>query len=116
LKSIDKFLDRVKRRDYNCLDFTREVWLQLCGEDMKDRLDKLINAVAVRRVSVSSVRGFEFLRVPRSPCFVVMQRFKLSPHVGIYLNGKILHLSATGAEYQSINVVKQSFQSVRFCR
>lgn len=114
--SIDKFLDRVPRPGYNCLSFAREVWLDIVNEDIKDQLDNLVNSITAGKLSLASAKGFRWLQKPESPCFVVMQRFRCTPHIGIYLDGRILHLRAYGAEYQPIKIAKAYFQTIRYYR
>lgn len=114
MNNIDKFLDRVPKANYNCLDFVREVWLDWYGEDVTDRLKKLVGAFVGRRVTISGVKAFKRLQHPVSPCFFVMQRQRCTPHVGIYYEGRMLHLGAKGAEYQLPSIVKSYFKTVRY--
>ena len=117
--SIDTYLDRVPRPVYNCLDFTREVWIGLFGdEDVHRRLDELCAGVHAEdgHVVLGPVRGFRRLARPESPCFVVMQRSKTQPHVGIFYNGRILHLRETGVEYQPLQVARRYFTKIGFYR
>jgi|ERR1051326_843931 hypothetical protein len=112
--SIDPFLDRMPSKTYNCLDFVREVWLYLMGEDVTDKLTGLAGEFAIRRANLSGVKAFKRLQQPIDPCFVVMQRFKYVPHCGIYLDGRVLHLKDSGVEFQPIEVAKSYFQIVRY--
>jgi hypothetical protein len=114
--SIDQFLDRMPSKQYNCFDFVKEVWAALVNEDVGIKLDKLVGDFASRKVTVSGVKGFKRLKFPQSPCFVVMQRFKLVPHVGIFLDGRILHLKESGVEFQPELVAKRYFQTIRYYR
>ena len=114
MKSIDSFLDRLPTKQYNCLDFVREVWLYLCGEDVTEKLTGLIGDFTTRRANLSGVKAFRRLKQPINPCFVVMQRFKYVPHCGIYLDGRILHLKDNGVEFQPIEVARSYFQIVRY--
>lgn len=112
--SIDPFLDRVPGPKYNCLDFTREVWLALTGQDLTAKLTMLVGDFAGRKATPSGMRGFKKLLMPVSPCLVVMQRFKFVPHLGIFLDGRILHLPAHGAEFQPLVVARAYFQRISY--
>lgn len=112
--SIDQFLDRVPSKQYNCLDFVREVWLYLKKEDVTEKLTGLIGDFSQRKVTLTGVKGFKRLKAPINPCFVVMQRFKYIPHCGIYLDGRILHLKDIGVEFQPLIVAKSYFQTIRY--
>jgi hypothetical protein len=112
--SVDPFLDRVQTREYNCLDFTREVWLDMTGEDITARLTGLVGAFVDRKPNLSGVKSFKRLPGPISPCIVVMQRFHFIPHVGIFWNGRILHLTNRGVQFQPLVVARQYFISVKY--
>jgi hypothetical protein len=112
--SVDRFLDRMPRPGYNCLDFTREVWLALTGQDITERLTGLVGDFACRKATVSGVKGFKRLQTPSSPCFVVMQRTKFVPHIGIFLNGRMLHMSNKGVQYMPIEVARAYFTGIRY--
>jgi hypothetical protein len=114
MKSIDPFLDRLPSKSYNCLDFVREVWLHLSGEDVTDKLTGLVGNFEQRKVTLAGVRGFKRLKEPVNPCFVVMQRFKYVPHCGIYIDGRILHLKDIGVEFQPLIVARAYFQTIRY--
>jgi hypothetical protein len=116
--SIDPFLDRVRKTNYNCLDFSREVWLAMFGEDIRQRLDKLCAGVRSDggRIMLSGLRGFTRLELPESPCFVVMQRSKVQPHIGLFIRGRILHLADKGVEYQPLTVARRYFTKIGFYR
>jgi hypothetical protein len=112
--SIDPFLDRRRRKGYDCLDFAREVWLALTGQDIRERLAGLARAVAEPRLTISGYRGFQKLLKPCSPCLAVMQRPRANPHIGIYLDGKILHLIERGVEFQPLVVATIGFSTVKY--
>jgi hypothetical protein len=114
IASIDTFLDRVPTGSYNCLDFVREVWLAMTGEDVTQRLTRLTGVFRQRRATITGVRGFRRLEQPVSPCFVVMQRRGFDPHVGIYLDRRVLHLHPRGAEFQPLCVAQAYFKTIRF--
>lgn len=116
IQSIDGFFDRRQTRTYNCLDFVREVWLAMTGEDVTEKLTRLTGAFGQRRATVSGVKGFKRLEAPQGPCFVVMQRKGLDPHVGIYLEDRVFHLHARGVEFQPISVAKEYFNVIRYYR
>jgi hypothetical protein len=116
MPSIDLYLDRMPKCDYNCMDFIREVWLGLFGENVKDKLDLLCAGVYSDKgvLKFMALKGFTKLVKPQSPCFVVMQRTKISPHVGIYYKGRLLHLRDNGVEYQPLDVAKRYFTKIGF--
>jgi hypothetical protein len=118
MPSIDPFLSRIPKPGYNCLDFTREVWSALFEGDVRARLDALCAGVhdANGRIVLSGVKGFTRLEKPTSPCFVVMQRNKVQPHIGIFYQGRILHLMDRGVEFQPLQVARRYFTKIGFYR
>jgi hypothetical protein len=116
-RSIDPLLIRTPRDGYNCLDFVIEAWNHLTGDPgVAERLNALSEGIHTEdgRVILSAVRGFGKLPQPASPCFVVMQRTKTQPHIGIFYKGRILHMIENGVEYQPLPVVRRYFTKIGF--
>jgi hypothetical protein len=111
---VDVWLDRVYTQDYKCFDFVREVWLASYGEDVGDKLQGFLAGVSDRRVKLSDAKRVTILEQPESPCFVLLQRkgAKTPPHIGIWFDGAVLHLGATGAQYFPLPVVARQYQKV----
>lgn len=114
--SIDKFLDRQFNEDsYNCLHFACEAWLDLTGQDIRQRLDDLLAVPAAqRRIGRAYTADFKRLDRPHSPCLVLMQRPRSTPHIGVYVRGRVLHIREEGVEFQPLNVATLGFKRVRF--
>lgn len=112
--SVDPFLDRTASKVYNCLDFVREVWAAMTGEDITDRFTGLTGAFRDRKVTLDAVRSLKRLQTPVDPCVVVMQRRNTVPHIGIFLAGRILHLHSRGVEFQPLIVAREYFTSIRY--
>lgn len=119
MPSVDPLLSKTRTPGYDCLDFAIEAWEHLVGDTgVMARLHALSDGIHAEdgRVSLSAVRGFEKLESPSSPCFVVMQRTRTQPHIGIYHNGRVLHLKENGVEYQPIAVARRYFTKIGFYR
>lgn len=115
--SIDPLLSRTPAPGYNCLDFVLEAWNHITGDpDVAEKLNALSAGIHAEdgRVILSAVRGFAKLSQPASPCFVVMQRTKTQPHIGIFYKGRILHMKETGVEYQPVQVARRYFSRIGF--
>lgn len=114
-KSIDEFFARkYDKNNYNCSHFVSEVWRNVVGDDITEKLCGFMRKDKV--VSFDLRRKFERLDKPSSPCLVLMQRPKTPPHVGIFLDGKVFHLKENGAEYQPIDVATIGFKKIGFYR
>lgn len=110
--SVDVYFDRrYKRSEYNCLAFASEVWKDLTGQDIATPLAELL---AGGRVSRAQGQGFVRRDNLTDPCLVLMQRRRATPHVGVYVRGRVLHITESGVEYQPLDVVSRAFTSTRF--
>jgi hypothetical protein len=112
---VDAFLDRERTSEYKCFDFVREVWLDTFGEDVGEKLRKFMGAVADRKFVLSDIKHCRKLAAPVDPCFVLFQRdLRLPPHVGIWCQGRVLHLGPSGAQFQPIDVVARRHPRVTY--
>ena len=111
---VDSFLDRVPHAGYRCFDFVREVWLASFGEDVGDQLAGLDGSPRDRKLIPSELRLFRRLDAPVDPCFVVFQRHRTVPHIGIWYRGSVLHLAASGAQYTLLHFVSRPYSKVSY--
>jgi hypothetical protein len=105
--SLDKFLHaQYHKTQYNCGHFACDVYNYLTGADIE---------VPTGTVSTVSLRRFvNKLSDPVSPCLAVMSRPHYTTHVGVYINGKIMHLTEQGARIEDVDVASLLFSKVRF--
>lgn len=97
---VDQFLNRkYDENTYNCLHFTREVWLALTGEDIGTKLHGLLGQASDRRLMISHFRAFERLTHPIPPCIMYMTQLDKDPHIGVVLADGLLHIRRTGPEF-----------------
>jgi hypothetical protein len=105
--SLDRFYTRRRTRDYKCFDLACEVWNYLTGENLRDRF------MSNGSLKASITRAVSPLAAPVSPCLVVMQRKGYSPHIGVYYDGRVFHLSTTGPRFDTFPVATRFFTKVR---
>lgn len=101
--NLDHFLDRTWSKAYTCNEFACEVWEYITGESLTERLTHFLNGNG----------HFIPLKDPKSPCIVLFTRKNADAHVGIFYEGKLLHLNHKGAHYVDLDMV-QGFQLPRF--
>lgn len=112
---IDNFLDRrYNRRSYNCAHFVADVWEAETGEPIREALDGFLAPPRARRVDWSQRRHFTRLEAPRSPCLVLMDRPKSTPHVGMFLRGRVAHIQPVGVQFMPLDIVTLGYKTVRF--
>lgn len=102
--NLDQFLDRTWTKEYTCNKFACEVWEFITGESLTDRLTAFLNGTGT----------FTPLDVPESPCIAMFTRKNADSHVGIFFEGKLLHLTSKGVHYVHLEIVQGGFQQPRF--
>ena len=98
--------------NYNCSHFTRDLWLFLKGQDICDMVcawnsNNLPSAM-------SSRKGLERLDNPIDPCIALFSRKGDPPHIGVFIEGMIFHMTENGPELQNFSFVSANFQSVKY--
>lgn len=114
--SLDRFLFRVfHSKDYNCAHFAREVWESLTGENIDKKLGTMLTEAAKSRHFTTNLRR-EFKRLPAAvdPCLVIMRRPRSAPHIGVYVRGKVIHITELGVHYQPVHMAARCFNSVEY--
>lgn len=111
--SVDPFFfRRYDAKNYHCLHHAAEVWKAVTGEDILDKLAGVLNGL-----SRSHVKAFARLERAQAPCLALMrQRIGGTLHVGVYLKGRILHITPRGVEFQPACVVGARYTDLRFYR
>ena len=99
--SVDVYLDRkYNLTGYNCGHFVADVWKDLTSQDISEICSSFIEGDDELYSKLK--RQFKKLRQPENPCLALMQSRNVAPHVGVYVNGRILHLSDNGVCYDSL--------------
>jgi len=96
---------------YTCYHFASEVWKDLTGIDLSVEIHSIFTSAHISR---EHIKRFNVLLQPVSPCLVVMQRGRTTPHIGVYKDGGILHIHGHGVEYQNIPTATRGFPYVRY--
>lgn len=111
----DLLLKRFDIRKYNCWDLTREVWLRLTGQDLGTPELMHYTAPEFNDV-VDAWDGARYREIvgPVSPCIVLMQRPRHMPHVGVFYQGRVIHIRRAGVQYQPIEVTSLGFTNIRY--
>ena len=100
--SIDDYLERNYDIDkQNCGHFVVEVWKDLTGQNIAGVCAAFLDA-EMTKTRMEAREGLMHIRKPESPCIVVMKSPHTETHVGVYIKGKILHLSENGVRYEPL--------------
>ena len=105
--SISQFFRKTYNAEsYNCGHFVCELWEHVTGQNIEHV------AEAFRTKELSEYRPFHSLlsrlAEPSDPCLVVMRTQSIIPHVGVYIEGAVLHITEDGVRHESIDVLEQT--------
>ncbi|QZA70464.1 minor tail protein [Erwinia phage AH03] len=113
--SVDKYLARSYHlRNYNCAHFACDVFEDETGKDLRGILTGLLKPAAERVASFKDLRRMIKLNEPVSPCIVLYHNPGDVPHVGVYLRGKVLHITHEGVRFEYIKQAGLFFKITRF--
>lgn len=98
--SVDNYLPRrFDMQSYNCWHMTVDAWKDLTGQELTSR----------------QLGNFTELPAPRSPCIALMQRANEVPHVGVFYQGRILHLHPSmGGCFHIPSVASIGFTTLKY--
>jgi|GEM_PF-999355 len=118
--SIDSlFSKRYDSTSYNCADFAAEAWKMITNQDIAEDLRGFMTTEPPFNW-LRQRNAFERLSRPESPCLVLFRNRigTPQPHVGIWMDRRVLHLCRRGVEFMPIECISHGFQAIRFysCR
>lgn len=102
------------RPDYNCAHFVADAWERETGRDIRSIMTGFLAAPGLRRAPPQLREDFIRYRSPVSPCIVIFRRVKATTHAGIFVRGKVLHLTDQGPIRQLLATASIGYTSVRF--
>lgn len=113
--SIDIYMGRrYDRRSYNCGHFVADVWMDLTGVDIGPAMSGLVKPTGQGQAILAHLRAFKRITKPISPCIAMLSPPRGQPHVGIFLRGRILHITESGVHFDHIDVACMGFNHARF--
>lgn len=99
--SLDFFLDKTWSESYTCFDFACDVFNHVNNTNITKQS-------LVERNELKEIHNIE------DKCFALLSNNIGVDHVGVIINGKIIHLAPTGAQMVSLDILRLHFRSVRF--
>lgn len=113
--NTDKYLLKIfDIENYNCWDFIRDIWLELTRVDIGKRTPVNISKRSIKENFETGELEFKKISSPVSPCIVLFKNDKLTPHVGVFLNNKVLHLKNNGPRYEDLTIASIGFNNIGF--
>ena len=98
---------RYDAENYNCVHFLVDAHNHYTAINISD---KLLNGGFD---NVQNVRNFKRIKAPKPFC-IVLFRDKSRAHVGLWFEGRVLHLDKDGVVWQSLTVAQLGFDKVVF--
>lgn len=99
---------------YNCAHFVADAWERETGHDIRPILVGFLAPARERRALPHVAHDMRRIPAPASPCIVLFRRVKATPHVGLFVRGRVLHLTEQGPIRQLLSVASIGYSSVRF--
>lgn len=86
---------KTRKHNYNCYNYADDVWQALGRGSVRDKRTKLEKI--------------------EDPCIVYLSNSeKQDAHVGVYVNGKVLHLGIRVPAYVDLELFTKAFRNVSF--
>lgn len=93
---LDDLMDKVWTKNYTCHEFACDAWKKITGEKLTFKSRKKLD-------------------IPESPCIVMLSNDERSDsHVGIYFEGRVIHLGARGVQYIPLECLQMGFKKAVF--
>lgn len=113
MMNINEFFSRkYDATFYNCGHFVIEVWEFLTGEDIS------LCATSFQTRNIKDYRDYHIqrqrIKKPNDPCLVVMRSVDAVPHVGIFVEGRVLHIGEDGVRFDRIPFLKNTYKLTYF--
>lgn len=94
---------------YHCAHFAAEVYRELTGQDVSEQVGLFHD-----RADVPGRRHFRRVDVPTQTCIAVMHSRAGQSHVGVWHQGRIIHLSGAGPANMPVASVMVDYPRVRY--
>lgn len=99
--------------NYNCAHFVIEIWKRCLGFEV-NALASFLTGRSSRVIDSSARKAFTRLTEPRQWCLVLFHTSRTAPHVGIWLNGRVIHNSKSGVHWVDLEAAMLGFNKVSY--
>ena len=107
-------MERRLTPSYNCAHFVVDAWYDETGQDIAGCLGTVLRRPAAMEAKPPMRHEFTRLPAPTAPCLVLLRRARLTPHVGMFVRGKVFHLTDHGPVRQLLDIARVGYTSVRY--
>lgn len=104
------YTKRYHEGNYNCAHFVRDCYKILFGLDTEELLSGFMLPPKDRKPNHEKFREhLTLLKEPETPCIAITG----DPHVGLYLNGRVLHCTSNGVFYDEPETLGKNIRYYR---
>jgi hypothetical protein len=100
--------------EYNCSHLVVDAWRIFTWRDIAGVMETFMCDASWRKAPASLRRHFRLMERPKTPCIALLKRSRSAPHVGIYVNGSVLHITTRGVECMPAHMVAAAFDRVHY--
>lgn len=108
------FFKTYDAENYHCAHFVCDVWEKETGHSIRNEMFGFLFPPKDQVVDMSLRSKFKKLSAPKSPCLVLMHGKGIDPHVGIFLRGRVFHMSKKHVEWMPLQIATLGFTKVGF--
>lgn len=108
------FKKNYDKNYYNCAHFVSDAWELVTGRSISHELSCFLAPSKLRHAPNTLKESWVKLDSPTSPCIVLMRKNRVPPHVGMFFEGRVIHITEIGVQYQPLEVVSRGFANIGF--
>lgn len=98
---------RYDKSYYCCEHFLIDAYRHYTGVDLSERL------LTSGMFNPKNLKAFRAMDKPKQYSIVMFREYQKA-HVGLWVDGKVLHLEQAGVTWQPLHIVMRAFDRVRF--
>ena len=112
---IDALFGKIHNDDtYNCAHFVADAYKHLTGREIMEDLQTFLRPPEKRTAPLSMRHRWRRLRYPKDGCVVLLRRPRTPSHVGLWYEGKVIHLTAQGVQFQPVDIAAMGYKTTGF--
>ncbi len=113
--NVDKYLSwKFDIKTCNCWHLAKAAWYDVTGMIVDDYTPERTSRTDLWLAATEAQTRFMEIPKAESPCLVLMQRAQAIPHIGVFYQRRVLHMTPKGVSYQPLEVATASFPVVLF--
>lgn len=113
--SVDPLLKkRFDANNYHCVHFVIDAGKHLFNHNFSHCFIGLTSSLNSLNLSRTNFTQAEQIEKPMPGSIVLMLTLDNKHHVGLYYDNRVLHLSETGARFETLRSIKRQYKNLRY--